>query len=243
MRVRLIATTVLFLSLVALALGVGGSREQARPRAARFAQARLIIEYNATDGDIGAQVFLDGEAWKSLRVFNPNGRKILDIIGTRSLQRQGLTELFFESSEPPLAQVPLSVFLNRFPEGVYDFEGVTIGGRPIEGQTMFTHAIPDPPLLLSPAEGSSQSVDSTVVSWNPVRDPFGSQIVAYQVIVVDFESPLPKRSFSVHVPDSVSSVTVPREFLIPGRHYEFEVLAIETNGNQTISSSAFDTLP
>jgi len=46
---------------------------------------------------------------------------------------------------------------------------------------------------------------------------------------------------SIYVPASVTSVTVPNEFLEPGTVYKWEVLAIEESGNQTLSSSEFTT--
>jgi hypothetical protein len=48
-----------------------------------------------------------------------------------------LTELFFESSGPPLAE-----FLARFPEGVYEFETIILDGIEQDGETRFTHVIP-----------------------------------------------------------------------------------------------------
>ncbi|MCI0630904.1 MAG: hypothetical protein L0Y44_09665 [Phycisphaerales bacterium] len=115
-----------------------------------FSDARMIIEFNDTDQDVGIQMFIDGEEWKLLRAFAPNGRKILEINGTNSLKLQGLTELFFESSEPSLDEVSLEEFLARFPEGVYELEGITVDGEPIEAEATFTHAIPDGPVLLPP---------------------------------------------------------------------------------------------
>ena len=61
----------------------------------------MIVEINATDGDAGLQVFLDGEAWKTMRVTGPDGRTILDVTAKGRLDGYGLTELFSESSEPP----------------------------------------------------------------------------------------------------------------------------------------------
>ena len=77
-----------------------------------------------------------------------------------------------------------------------------------------------------------------MVVWNPVTGPPGIEIVAYQVIV-EREDPL--RTFSVTVPASVTSVTIPPEFLEPGTEYKVEVLAIEAGGNQTISELDFET--
>ena len=228
------------LALVATAV-IGGAASRNAGGGLQFADARMIIEFNDTDQDVGIQVFLDGEEWRRLRVFDTHDRMILDIEATRSLRLQGLTELFFESSEPSLDELSLEDFLARFPEGTYDFEGVTIDGEEIEGEAVFTHAIPDGPVIVSPAENSVKNPANTVVDWNPVPNPPGSTIVAYQVIVTQLIHVLPKRTFSVHVPASVTSVRVPAEFMRPNAAYEFEVLAIEAGGNQTITASFFST--
>jgi hypothetical protein len=240
-RRRLLAAAPL--TLVALALIAGAAAPLEGDDELLFADARMIIEFNDTDQDVGIQLFLDGEPWKILRAYDPSGKKVLEIRGTNSLRLQGLTELFFESSEPSLDELPLEEFLERFPEGEYDLEGVTIEGEEIEGEAVFTHVIPEGPVILSPAEGSLQDPGSTIVDWLRVDDPPGSEITAYQVIVTRLIDVLPKRTFSVHLPASVTSVTVPAEFMQPGAEYEFEVLAIEAGGNQTISSSSFATLP
>jgi hypothetical protein len=124
---------------------------------------------------------------------------------------------------------------------VYEFEGITTTGQEIEGEATFTHAIPDGPVLISPERGSEQDPENTVIEWKAVRDPKGSAIQAYQVIVTELLDVLPKRTFSVFVPGSTTSVTVPPEFMQDGAEYEFEVLAIEEGGNQTLSSRSFST--
>ena len=53
------------------------------------------------------QVLLDGGSYDELNIFGPEGNRLLNIEATSSLQKQGLTELFFESSEPTLDEVPL----------------------------------------------------------------------------------------------------------------------------------------
>ncbi|MFN0133841.1 MAG: hypothetical protein ACKVW3_15095 [Phycisphaerales bacterium] len=208
-----------------------------------FARTQMYIEYNATADDVGVQVSMDGEPWKELRVYRPDGRLIMEVKGRRSLALQGFTELFFESSEPPLSQVPLPQFFARFPAGEYEFEGRTIDGREISGVAEFTHAIPEEPVVIEPANGSTQDPKDTVVSWMAVPNPASSEIVAYQVTVTQILEVLPKRVFSVHVPSTVLEVTVPEEFLQYDAEYEFEVLAIERGGNQTIFAGEFVTLP
>lgn len=229
------------LALVATAV-IGGAASWNAGGDLQFADARMIIEFNDTDQDVGIQMFIDGEEWKRLRVYTPDNKLILDIRGQRALELQGLAELFYESSEPSLVDVALADFLARFPEGEYRFKGVTVEGEEIRASANFTHAIPAGPVIVSPAEDSVQNPASVVVHWNTVPNPPGSTIEAYQVIVTqsDFDG-LPERTFSVHVPASVTSVHVPAEFMQPNAEYEFEVLAIEAGGNQTITASSFST--
>ncbi len=242
MRIRLIAATVVGVSLVAAGLAGGWSR-LAKDPPVKFARTQMFIEFNASAGDIGVQVSMDGDPWKELRVFNPAGQLIMEIDGRNALALQGFTELFFESSEPPLTTLPLPVFFARFPQGKYDFEGVTIEGEEIEGKATFTHKIPQKPVVLVPPQGSVQNRNTTFVTWLPVPNPPGTQIVAYQVTVTQELEVLPQRVFSVHVPANVLSVQVPPQFLQKNAAYEFEVLAIETGGNQTIHAGNFTTAP
>lgn len=197
-----------------------------------FEEVKIIIEVNATDGDAGLQIFFDAEDWREVEVFGPDGQTIFEVEGQSSLGEHGMTELFIESAEPSFEDLPLEEFLLRFPAGEYRFSGVTIEGDVLVGAATLTHAIPDGPVIVSPEEDSVQDPNNTVVRWEPVADPPGSEIVGYQVIV---------EGFSVELPATATSVTVPPEFLEPGTEYSFEVLAIEESGNQTITESFFKT--
>ena len=42
------------------------------------------------------------------------------------LRRQGLSEFFFESDEPGFDELSPAAFLRRFPQGIYDIEGITL---------------------------------------------------------------------------------------------------------------------
>lgn len=204
-----------------------------------FADAEIKIEFNSTDEDVGVQVSLDGEPWRRVTIVSPNGRTILEITGSDNLRKQGLTELFFESSEPSLDEVPLSEFLARFPEGEYKFFGITTEGDRLEGRDTLTHAIPDGPSIVSPSKnGVVLDPTKTFIRWDPVTAPAGIQIVGYEVTVSGAKI---SREFSVLLPPTSTSVKVPREILEPGRRYDFEVLSIEVSGNQTITSGFFRT--
>jgi hypothetical protein len=201
-------------------------------------EAKIIVELNATARDVGVQVFLDGEAWRSMKIFDPKGRKLVDVFNMGSVGALGMTELFFESEEPSLDELPLDEFLELFPAGQYIFVGETVEGEKISGRARFTHAIPDGPVIIAPTEGSVVNPSNTVIQWQAVANPPGSEIVGYEVIV-ERENPL--RTFDVKVPATATSVTVPPQFLEPGTDYKLEVLAIEAGGNQTISEGSFST--
>lgn len=213
-----------------------------------FKDVKLIIEHNATAEDTGFQVFLDGDPWNRLEIESPSGAPLLDVRPRGRLAALGLTELFFETNEPPNAQVPIPQLLARFPAGEYEFEGRSVEGLAMAGKATLTHDIPKGPVILSPKEGEVVDPNDTVVSWEPVTESIAGlpvEIVGYEVIVVKPETvPAPgfsKRVLSVHVSGATTSLTVPSEFFEPDTAYEFEVLALEVGGNQTISSSSFVT--
>jgi hypothetical protein len=203
-----------------------------------FATNQIRFEKNASGNDLGIQVFLDAEPWRRVEIFGPDGRRIFEVEGRGSLRRLGLTELFFESNEPSLDEVPLEDLLALFPAGTYTFVGRTVDGERLTGTATLTHDIPDGPVITAPAAGAVVDRNNAVISWRAVTTPAGIEIAGYQVIVLGGE---PSREFNVRVLATTTSVTVSREFLEPGTEYTFEVLAIEASGNQTITEGAFRT--
>jgi Fibronectin type III domain len=236
----------LLLAMLGLLLAAAPAPTRAdKPKAKiPFSDARIRIEVNATDGDSGLQLQLDAEdGWRWVHVFDPNGRLIFNVAGGGSVRKTGLTELFFESAEPGFDELPLDEFLKRFPEGEYRVVGRSIDGDTLFSKAILTHAIPEGPVLLGPANGSVQDPNNTVISWQPVADPPGSQIVRYEVIVTQ-EDPAPPRVLDATLPASKHSMTVPSAFLLSGGiEYKYEVLAIEAGGNQTLSEGTFVTSP
>lgn len=210
-------------------------------------EAKLNIEHNATDEDTGFQGAIDSEGWKRLDIIGPDGIS-LTIEAQGKLRSLGLTELFFETVEPKNADVPIADMLAMLPEGDYTIEGVTLDGTRTAGTALLTHDIPAGPVLLSPAEGATVLAANLVMSWSPVTQTITGEnvtIISYQLIVEKDEPPHPhaigKRGMSIYLPPSVTSLTIPNEFLEPGTPYKWEVLAIEESGNQTLSSGEFST--
>lgn len=122
--------------------------------------------------------------------------------------------------------------------------GKGLKGEMLVGTAKFTHNIPNGPVLVSPIDDALVAPDHTVVEWEPVAAPNGSPIVGYQVLVVKPNTgipALPKIILDVMMPPTATSMAVPPGFLLPDSTYEWEVLAIEKGGNQTLSSGSFRT--
>ena len=220
-----------------------------------FGAAQIRIEVNSTDGDAGLQIFLDGEAWKQIRIEDPNGKLVFEVDDFGKLRKLGSTELFMESNEPDFQEdMPLPEILKLLPAGVYDFEGTTIDGEELEGEATLTHTLPCGPEVTSPGDGDTLDPNTAVViDWEPVTNKIDTssdtgecsdstdiEIAGYEVIV-ELEDAEPPQKLDIFLPASVTSVTVPEELIVPGGSYKFEVLAIEAGGNQTITEGFFTT--
>ena len=207
-----------------------------------LADARIIIEINATDGDAGIQIFLDGEGWNVCQVSDPNGIIVLNIQASGSVGMQGITELFFESAEPSFDEQPLKDLLALFPKGKYNIDCMTTEGQMLNGSATLTHKLPAAPVV-TPEEGAEVAPNMPVViQWQSVTTAFpGGElgvIAGYEIIVERLKDGL---KFSITLPATATFVTVPPEFIRPKTEYKFEVLAIEKSGNQTITESIFKT--
>ncbi len=215
--------------------------------------AKLNIEHNATDFDTGFQGFVDSEGWRELTFTGPKG-KVLKISGLGSFAKLGLTELFFESVEPENADVSIAEMLTKLPAGNYTIEGPGMENGESTGKTKgiawLTHNIPAGPVLEAPAEESEVPTDvDLLMKWEPVTKTISGKavkIISYQLIVEKIQDPHPHMigkvsSLSMYLPPSVTSMRVPKEFLESGVDYDWEVLAIEESGNQTLSSGKFST--
>jgi hypothetical protein len=231
MRRQMRILPVILLGAVALGLGAAGW-------AAPFGEARIYIEYNSSANDLGFHVSLDAANWESLKIVNPAGTTIFEVVGKGGYAGLGLTELFFEGAEPNLDEFPLAELLTRFPEGKYKFIGVPVGGGRLSSTATLSHAVPDGPSVSAEVNG-----DTIVIRWDPVTGPAeiipdeNVVIVGYQILA-GLHDP-----FQITLPATSTEVTLPREFVLSlarGEH-PFEVLAIEASGNQTLTEGSFAT--
>ena len=248
-------------ALLATALAVGAFAQDAGAQNGEeipYDEANVFVELNNTDGDLGFHALIDGEAWKRLRILDPDGHIILDVRDKGALLQQGLTELFFESAEPDFGELTPEEFFERFPAGEYEISGVTIEGDQLESEVEFTHIMPAPAdnIQIS-GEDAAEDCDAEplpevgtplVISWDEVTkshpdigDPTDStdiEVVGYQVVVEREEPTL--LIYSVELPADVTEIEVPDAFIELGDAFKFEILVTEASGNRTAVESCFE---
>jgi hypothetical protein len=221
----------------------------------KIASSKLIIEYNATDDDIGVHGAFDDHGWKSLCVFDPTGRLVLDVGPRGQLRDLTMAGIFFESREPPASEFSFADLAAAFPEGQYTVRGESFDGTILVGAATFTHDVPAAPVITSPVIAddpktiaTTVSVDDLAISWDEVNSTVGGapvDITGYEVIITkdvdDDPNGFSRPTYDVHVGPTVHSLPVPAEFFEPDTVYELEVLALEVSGNQTISVGFFKT--
>jgi hypothetical protein len=225
-------------------------------RKTRIATAKLIIEYNATDEDVGVHGAFDDDGWETLCVFDPTGRPVLEVSPRGQLLDLTMAGIFFESREPPFEEFSFADLRAAFPEGQYSVTGTSFDGTIMTGEARFTHDVPAAPVIITPSlaeepEATGESLVPTsdvVVTWEAVTETVDGEsveITGYEVIVTkeehDDSHGFSRPIYDVHVPPNVRRLSVPAQFLEPDTVYELEVLALEASGNQTISVGFFRT--
>jgi hypothetical protein len=226
--------------LVPAALTLGLAATAPVSGAEKFDELAVLVEINATDGDAGFHALLDADAWDRVRVDNPNGKKIFEERAKRNLRKQGLTENFFESSEPLCIRdkdepdeevVPLGTFLKRFPAGDYAFSGKTLEGDNLKGKTELTHDLPAAPDIAKTDEKKFGAGKAVVIQWaggsdlgnchdddlvddGTIPNPMMVEVVRWEVVVEpeDEDAVDPLRVLSVQIP---GGDTVPLKVTVP----------------------------
>ena len=233
-----------------------------------FEEADLFFELNDTDGDLGLQGFVDGEAWKSLEIAGPESRNeeeeepvLMQIWLRNSLRRQGLTEFSFESEEPGFDELTPAQFFNRFPQGIYEIEGTTLEGDEVEAEIWLSHVMAAAPRnIMVNGEPQAPNCDSeelpevsgpVTIDWEPVtrsHPTIGKPNVDVTVRQYQFIGEIERDSnpeevvFSVDLPRNVTKFTLPTEFtrLSQDGEVKYEIITMLSNGNLTAVESCFE---
>jgi hypothetical protein len=241
--------------LAAAAVSGVAPAENGKEQEIPFEEARLFFELNDTDGDLGIHGLIDGDEWKRLEIEDPNDVRMLDVLVRGRLRRQGLTEIFFESAEPPFDELAPREFFKRFPEGVYDIGGITLDGQELDSEVRLSHVLAAPPANIRVASiPAAKNCDveplpslsrPVTIDWDPVTRSHprigkpGPVTVDHYELIVEREEPK-LLIFSVMLPPERTQFTVPAGFISLGDSFKFEIIVRATNGNQTAVESCFE---
>jgi hypothetical protein len=134
-------------------------------------ECKVLIEINASDGDIGFHFLIDAEEAYAIRMDDPNGAKVFEDKAFGPLREQTMTETFVESAEPlcwPDPEEPdedvvsLREFLELWAEGTYDIRVDSEGGEKVFGETFLSHDLPAAP--------ADVDFTGTSITWLPGND-------------------------------------------------------------------------
>ncbi len=240
----------------------------APPEPEPFKLTNIHFETNASACDMGIQISFDTDGITEGLVEGPNEEVVYSFRAVDGMEgTHDQTEGFQERVEPPITDlenalgcepsedaISLAELFDAWPAGTYEFEGQSVGVE-FEGTAKLTHKIPAGPEITAPEDGDVVPHDAPLlITWKKVTRAIlpslgPVEIVGYHVVVVDVTVPaLPpgktKTALDADLSKTETSFVVPKQYLEPNRIYEFEVLATEKGGNQTITEGGvFCTRP
>lgn len=259
-RIEIICKT----AVVGVALSAAAS---AAHRPEPFKLTNIHFETNASACDMGIQISFDTDGITEGWVEGPNEQVVYSFRAADGMEdTHDQTEGFQERVEPPIVDletalgcepatdaISLSHLFAAWPAGTYEFEGRS-GAVEFEGSAKLTHKIPAGPEITAPQDGAVVPHDANLLmKWKKVTGPIlpklgPVEIVGYHVVVVDVTAPvLPpgklKTALDADLSKAETTFLVPKQYLEPNRIYEFEVLATEKGGNQTITEGGVFCTP
>jgi hypothetical protein len=193
--------------------GMGSRTAMATEPCGDFGECKVVIEINASDGDIGFHFLLDGDDLNSARINDPNGAKVFEDQAKGPLREQKLTETFAESAEPlcwpdPEADpedleeiVTLRDFREVWEPGTYVFSGSADGGEKSFGETELTYDLPAAPQNLTfdgsaitwtagndlgncaPLADPGNGQETVADLLDIISDPFGVPVAAWEIVL------------------------------------------------------------
>jgi hypothetical protein len=255
--------------VVGMALATAATTAATAAAPEPFKLTNIHFETNASACDMGIQISFDTDGITEGEVESLHDQPVFSLRAVPGLEStHDVTEMFQERVEPPITDlisalgceppeddaITLAELLGNWPAGWYEFDGESRGVE-FEGRARLTHRIPAGPEIIAPDDGDIVRHDANLlIRWNKVTGPIVPylgpvEIVGYHVVVADITDPvLPpgktKTALDADLPKSETSFPVPKQYLEPDRIYEFEVLATEKGGNQTITEGGiFCTRP
>jgi hypothetical protein len=232
-----------------------------------FKITNIHFETNASACDMGIQISFDTNGITTGEVESPFDQPVFTLGAVPGLENtDDITEMFQERVEPPITDfenalgcehsedaISLAELLGNWPAGWYEFSGES-RGQELEGRARLSHKVPAGPEILAPEDGAIVAHDANLlIRWKKVTGPIVPylgpvEIVGYHVVIADVTVAVlapgkTKTQFDADLAKGETSLLVPKQFLEPDRIYEFEVLATEKGGNQTITEGGVFCTP
>ena len=225
------------LGMIAASLisAMGSSTAAATEPCGALGECKVIVEINATDGDIGFHWLADAEQLVRTSIRDPRWRAVYTNHARGPLRTQTLTETFGESSEPVCRDslkeeedepvITLEDFRDLWREGSYYFIGLSSEWEFLFGTTELTYYLPAAP--------EDIEFDDGVISWAP-GSTLGECATEEELALFVADGLLPihprdvpldswevvleledgsGRSFAVRLPPRQTSVSAPEAFL------------------------------
>jgi hypothetical protein len=245
---HILAFFVVAVLVSALSMRAAGKRGQPQ---LRFSEAELFFELNDTDGDLGIHASIDGAPWTDLEIEGPGERMVLAVSSRGRLRTQGMTQLSFESAEPPFDELAPEQFFRRFPEGRYQIEGRSQDGREVRGVAVLSHVLAARPDNIAvsgvPAADNCDAPNLPVVlspvtiSWDPVTTSHPEIGKAGPITVSRYQLFVEREGvkLSLDLPPTVTEFEVPTGITTLGDTFKFEIIVRTTTGNNTAFESCF----
>lgn len=185
--------------------------EQPCPPEGDIDECKVLIEINASDGDIGFHFLGDAGDLISMRIDDSNGAKIFENQVYGPFRDQTITENFGESAEPlcwpdPDADpedvedmVTLREFRESWDPGTYEFRGKGEGGEKLFGETTLSYDLPAAPKMVA--------FDGATITWMagddlghcaPLADEgFGIETVAEVLDIITDPALVPVAAYEI----------------------------------------------
>ena len=213
---------------------------------AQFSEARVFLELNDTDGNLGINASIDGGTWTELRIDGAGGR-MLEVFSRGRLRTQGLTHLTLESAKPSLSPTE---FLRRFTEGRYQITARRVNGSLFTASSQLSHVLAAPPqnIFINGVRAAANCdappptvVAPVTVDWDPVtraHPTIGKRgtvtINRYQV----FAEGSGVGKVAVDMSRTATSFRIPGEGVSAGLN-RVKIVARTSTGNQTAVETCF----
>jgi len=225
-RARPLIATTFLLSFTGLA---GATDTQST--ATSFPVASVHFEQNATDGDAEVVFEVKGEddGLTELTIVSPDGRMVVHF-KTPDSSTFGIRSFHLETPEP----TDFEMLKADYAEGTYEFTGKTSSSSKLFGKSILSHQLPPTTTFTHPAsEAKNVPSKGLELAWSTVEGAAS--------FVVEIEQEESGMKIKAQLPGSSTSLSVPDDFLLPGKEYKLAITTLSANGNRSTVETNFVT--